>query len=145
MKLLIQRVLQASVEVDNQLVSSINQGVLVLIGITHTDTADQAAWLANKLVNLRIFEDSQGKINQSLIDQQGEALIVSQFTLYADCSDGRRPSFTQAALPAVAKPLYETFVSEVRKTGISVATGVFGAYMKVALINDGPITIMVER
>lgn len=145
MKLLIQRVIQASVEVDNQIVSSINQGVLVLIGITHTDTANQAAWLANKLVNLRIFEDSQGKINQSLIDQQGEALIVSQFTLYADCSDGRRPSFTQAALPAVAKPLYETFVSEVRKTGISAATGVFGAYMKVTLINDGPITIMLER
>ncbi len=145
MKILIQRVAKASVEVDHKVVGSIGHGVLVLIGITHTDKAVQAAWLANKLIHLRIFEDSQGKLNQSLLDQKGSALIISQFTLYADCSEGRRPSFTQAAPPEIANPLYEHFVDEIRKSGIPVATGIFGAEMKVALVNDGPVTIMVER
>ena len=145
MKILLQRVSQASVEVDGKIAGNIGQGVLVFVGITHSDTTNHAAWLANKLVNLRIFEDSQGKINHSLIDKQGSALIISQFTLYADCNEGRRPSFTQAAQPEFAEPLYETFINEVRKTGVSVATGIFGAYMKVKLINEGPITIMLER
>lgn len=145
MKILIQRVSQASVEVEEAVVGSIGFGVLVLVGITHKDTAAQAAWLANKLVNLRIFEDAQGKINHSLIDKQGAALIISQFTLYADCNEGTRPSFTQSAPPEIAKPLYELFADEVRKLGVSVATGIFGAYMKVSLVNDGPVTIMLER
>lgn len=145
MRILIQRVSEASVEVDGAIVGSIDKGVLVLVGITHSDTIGQAAYLANKLVNLRIFEDIQGKINQSLLDKQGSALIISQFTLYADCNDGRRPSFIQSAPPDIANPLYEAFVNEVRKLSVPVATGVFGAYMKVKLINDGPVTIFLER
>lgn len=145
MKALIQRVTQASVEVNGEIVGNIGPGVLVFVGITHGDTASQVTWLANKLINLRIFEDAQGKLNRSLIDQKGSALIISQFTLYADCSDGRRPSFIQAAPPEIANPLYEQFIAEVRKSGISTATGIFGAEMKVSLINDGPITIMLER
>jgi D-tyrosyl-tRNA(Tyr) deacylase len=145
MKIILQRIAEASVEADGKKVGSIGQGILVFVGITHSDTTSHASWLANKLVNLRIFEDSQGKLNRSLIDKQGAALIISQFTLYADCNEGRRPSFTQAAQPEVAEPLYEMFVEEVRRTGISVVTGIFGAYMKVNLINDGPITIMLER
>lgn len=145
MKILIQRVTQASVEVKGEIVGSIGPGVLVFVGITHSDTASEVTWLANKLINLRIFEDAQRKLNQSLIDQRGAALIISQFTLYADCSDGRRPSFISAAPPEIAKPLYEQFIDEVRKNGISTASGVFGAEMKVSLINDGPITIMLER
>jgi D-aminoacyl-tRNA deacylase len=145
MKILIQRVAKASVEIDEKIVGSIGPGALIFIGITHNDTAIQAKWLANKLINLRIFEDSQGKINQSLLERKGSVLVISQFTLYADCSDGRRPSFTQAAPPEVATPLYEQFVDEIRRSGIPVATGVFGAEMKVSLVNDGPVTIMLER
>lgn len=145
MKILIQRVTQASVEVNGEIVGSIGPGILVFVGITHSDTASQVTWLANKLINLRIFEDAQGKLNQSLIDQKGSALIISQFTLYADCSEGRRPSFIQAAPPEIANPLYEQFIDEVRKSGVSTASGIFGAEMKVSLINDGPITIMLER
>ncbi|MBS3904893.1 MAG: D-tyrosyl-tRNA(Tyr) deacylase [Simkania sp.] len=145
MKVLIQRVTHAHVEVDSKIVGTIENGVLVFIGITHSDTTTQAVWLANKLINLRLFEDSSGKINQSLIDCKGSALIISQFTLYADCSDGRRPSFTQAAAPEIAKPLYEQFVDAVRKGGIPVETGIFGADMKVSLLNDGPVTLLVER
>ena len=145
MKVLIQRVTHAKVEVDGKPVGMIGVGVLVFVGITHDDTQTQATWLANKLINLRIFEDEQGKINQSLIDRKGSALIISQFTLYADCSDGRRPSFTQAAPPEIAKPLYEQFVKEVNQGGIPVETGVFGAEMKVSLLNDGPVTLLLER
>lgn len=101
--------------------------------------------LVNKLIHLRIFEDAQGKINQSLIERKGSALIISQFTLYADCMNGRRPSFIQAAPPEIAIPLYEQFIDEVRKRAISIETGVFGAEMKVSLVNDGPVTIMIER
>ena len=114
-------------------------------GPTHNDSTAQAIWLANKLINLRIFEDDQGKINQSLIERKGSALIISQFTLYADCSDGRRPSFTQAAPPETAKPLYEQFVKEVHQGGIHVETGIFAAEMKVSLLNDGPVTLLLER
>lgn len=145
MKILIQRVTQASVEVNGEVVGSIGPGVLVFVGITHGDTASQVEWLASKLVNLRIFEDAQGKLNQSLQEQKGSALIISQFTLYADCNAGRRPSFTQAAPPEIANPLYDQFIDEVRKSGITTATGIFGAEMKVSLINDGPITVMVEK
>ena len=145
MKILIQRVSHAKVEVGNKTVGMIGAGVLVLVGITHNDTAAQAAWLANKLTNLRIFEDTQGKLNLSLIDQKGSALIVSQFTLYANCNEGRRPSFTEAAPPEIAKPLYEQFIKEVHKAGIPVETGIFGAEMKVSLLNDGPVTLLLER
>lgn len=145
MKILIQRVSHAHVEVEGTIVGAIGPGALVFIGVTHSDTITQAAWLANKLVHLRMFEDVNGKINQSLLDHQGKVLVISQFTLYADCSDGRRPSFTQAAQPELAKQLYEHFIEEVRKGGILVEMGVFGAEMKVSLLNDGPVTLMIER
>lgn len=145
MKILVQRVSEAKVEVDRKTVGKIEEGVLVLLGITHKDTQAEATWLAKKLVNLRIFEDDQGKINRSLIERKGSALIISQFTLYADCNEGRRPSFTQAAAPNRAKPLYEYFVSEVKQNGINVETGEFGAEMKVFLLNDGPFTVLLER
>ena len=145
MKLLIQRVAHAKVEVDNKTVGAIGMGALVFIGITHTDTMAQASWLAAKLVNLRFFEDSSGKINQSLIDKKGSALIISQFTLYADCTEGRRPSFIKAAPPSIAEPLYVQFIDEVRKNGIVVETGIFGAEMKVSLLNDGPVTLILEK
>ena len=145
MKILIQRVSFAKVEVDGKIVGEIGAGVLVFVGITHTDTAIESAWLANKLVGLRIFEDAQGKINQSIIDQKGSALIISQFTLYAECNDGRRPSFTEAAPPEIAKPLYEKFVEDVKKSGVPIATGIFGAEMKVSLLNNGPVTLILEK
>lgn len=145
MRLIIQRVAHASVEVSGKVVGKTGPGVLVFVGITHSDTKKEAEWLANKLVHLRIFEDAEGKINQSLIDRKGSALIISQFTLYADCKEGRRPSFTEAAPPDVANPLYEQFVKEVRKLGVPAETGIFGAEMKVSLVNDGPITILLEK
>lgn len=145
MKILIQRVSEAKVEVDRKIMGKIEEGVLVFLGITHKDTQAEATWLAKKLVNLRIFEDDQGKINRSLIERKGSALIISQFTLYADCNEGRRPSFTQAAAPDMAKSLYEYFVSEVKQNGINVETGEFGAEMKVFLLNDGPFTVLLER
>jgi len=145
MKIIVQRVSHASVEVEGKMVGSIGAGVLVFLGITHTDTTEQVTWLANKLANLRMFEDEQGKINQSVLDRKGSALIISQFTLYADCTDGRRPSFTKAANPDLAKPLYEQFIDEVKKTGLPVQSGIFGAEMKVSLLNDGPVTLIIER
>lgn len=145
MKLVVQRVSQARVEVEGKTVGAIGPGVVVLIGITHDDTTNQAIWMANKLINLRIFEDAQGKINQSLLEINGQALIISQFTLYADCSGGRRPSFTQAARPELAKQLYETFIEEVQKGGVKVQSGIFGAEMQVSLLNDGPVTLILER
>lgn len=145
MKILIQRVKHAHVQVEDKTVGFIGVGALVFIGITHKDTITQATWLANKLINLRMFEDAHGKTNQSLLERKGEVLVISQFTLYADCSTGRRPSFTQAAPPELAKQLCETFVQEVRQGGLSVQTGVFGAEMQVSLLNDGPFTLMIER
>lgn len=145
MKLLIQRVIQASVEVNGEVVGAIGSGVLVFIGITHSDTKKQVDWLASKLVHMRLFEDAAGKMNQSLLDIKGSALLVPQFTLYGDCREGRRPSFTEAAPPEIAKPLFEAFVSDVQKLKVTVATGIFGAEMKVSLINDGPVTLFVER
>lgn len=145
MKILIQRVAQAQVEVDSTIVGSIGPGALAFVAATHDDTTAEVTWLANKFVNLRMFEDEQGKMNRSLLECNGKALIVSQFTLYADCTTGRRPSFTQAAPPELAQHLYEKFVEEVRKTGIVVETGIFGAEMKVSLLNDGPVTLFLER
>jgi D-tyrosyl-tRNA(Tyr) deacylase len=145
MKLLIQRAKQARVEVEGKVVGQIESGLVVFVGIAHEDTPEKAAWLANKLIHLRLFEDEEGKLNRSLLEQQGSALIISQFTLYADCSQGRRPSFIAAAPPPIAIPLYETFLEEVRKGGIPVQTGIFGANMQVFLINDGPVTLMLER
>ena len=145
MKLVVQRVSKASVTVETKLISSINQGLLVLVGISNTDTIEQIGWLAKKLVNLRIFEDDNGKMNLSLLDIKGEVLLVSQFTLYADCSRGRRPDFLKAAHPTIAEPLYDQFCEEVAFYGVRVGKGVFGADMKVELLNDGPVTIILER
>lgn len=145
MKFLIQRVKNAKVEVDNKTVGKINNGFLVLIGITHTDTREIADYLIKKLINLRVFEDENGKMNLSLNNVDGSLLLVSQFTLYADCSDGNRPSFTEAAKPDFANELYEYIINECKKRIDKVETGIFGADMKVSLVNDGPVTILLEK
>lgn len=145
MKFLIQRVKNAKVEVDNKTVGKINNGFLVLIGITHTDTREIADYLIKKLINLRVFEDENGKMNLSLNNVDGSLLLVSQFTLYADCSDGNRPSFTEAAKPDFANELYEYIINECKKRIDKVETGIFGADMKVSLVNDGPVTIILEK
>ena len=145
MKLVVQRVKEAKVEVDEKIVGKINKGFLVLIGLTHEDKKEQADYLVKKLCNLRVFEDENGKMNLGLKDIEGELLIVSQFTLYADCSNGNRPSFTDAAKPEKANELYEYFCKECEKNNIKVEKGTFGADMKVSLINDGPVTIIIEK
>ena len=145
MKFVIQRVKNAQVDINNKDVAKIDNGFLVLIGITHTDTKDIADYLDKKLINLRDFEDENGKMNLSLNDINGSLLLVSQFTLYADCSSGNRPSFTDAAKPDFANELYEYIIDECKKKIDKVETGVFGADMKVSLINDGPVTIILEK
>ena len=145
MKLLVQRVSSAKVDVDTKTVGKINKGFLVLIGVTHTDTKEIADYLVKKLCNLRVFKDENSKMNLSIKDVDGELLIVSQFTLYADCQHGNRPSFVNSAKPDMANELYEYFVERCRKEVKNVETGIFGADMKVSLLNDGPVTIMLEK
>lgn len=145
MRLIIQRVKRASVTVDENVVGKIEKGFLVLIGIKQGDTKEQADYLVRKLCNLRVFTDENDKMNLSLKDVNGKLLIVSQFTLYANCNDGNRPSFTDAAKPDEAIPLYEYFCNECEKNNIEVQKGIFGADMKVDLLNDGPVTIIMEK
>ena len=145
MRAVVQRVSQASVSVGGEVVGAIGRGVVVLVGVTHGDTEEQAEWLARKIAGLRIFEDNEGKMNAGLLDADGAALVISQFTLYADCRKGRRPSFTNAAMPEVAEPLVEHFAQALRDHGVPVETGVFGTHMLVEIHNDGPVTILLER
>jgi D-tyrosyl-tRNA(Tyr) deacylase len=144
LRAVVQRVSAASVAVEGQTVASIGRGFLVLLGVANGDTDREAEWLADKIAGLRIFEDEAGKMNLSVQDIGGSILVVSQFTLLADCRKGRRPSFTDAAPPAEADRLYQVFVAAVRKHDIPVATGVFQAHMDVSLVNDGPVTVVVE-
>ncbi len=145
MRALLQRVSQASVTVDGQVISRIGKGLLILLGIGQGDTEEQAEFLAEKVANLRIFEDAQGKTNLSVQDVKGEAIVVSQFTLYADARKGRRPSFTDAALPEQAAPLVERFVELLQGHGVPTQAGRFGAHMEVEIHNDGPVTVWLER
>jgi D-tyrosyl-tRNA(Tyr) deacylase len=140
----IQRVTRASVRVDAQVTGEIGAGLLILLGVCRTDNQESSVYLAEKIVNLRIFSDSAGKMNLSLTDIGGSALVVSQFTLYGDTRGGRRPSYIQAAPPEEANRLYEEFVSAMRGLGIKVETGVFQAHMQVELVNDGPVTILLD-
>jgi len=144
-RIVVQRVRQAKVSVDGETVAAIGPGVVVLVGVTHTDTDEAACWLAQKVAGLRIFEDAEGKMNAGLLDVDGQALVVSQFTLYADARKGRRPSFTDAAPPEVAEPLVRRFAEELAAAGVPVQTGIFGAHMLVEIHNDGPVTILLER
>jgi D-tyrosyl-tRNA(Tyr) deacylase len=144
MRALIQRVTQARVEVDGQIVGEIGAGMLVLLGIEQTDTNEDADYLVTKVVELRIFDDQNGKMNLSLRDTGGAMLIVSQFTLYGDCRKGRRPSFDRAARPETAQPIYERFVNQAKVSVLTVKTGVFQAAMLVSLMNDGPVTLLCE-
>lgn len=145
MRAILQRVSKASVTVEGQVISSIGPGLLILLGVGHGDGEEQAAFLADKIANLRIFEDEAGKTNLSVLDVSGAAIVVSQFTLYADMRKGRRPSFTDAALPDVAAPLVERFVELLRAQGVPTQTGQFGAHMQVEIHNNGPVTIWLER
>ena len=144
MKAVLQRVSQASVTVDDQIVGQIGPGLLVLLGVEPSDGEKQVRWLADKCVELRIFEDDAGKMNRSLLEVGGAMLVVSQFTLLGDCRKGRRPSFVGAAPPEQAERLYDQFVAHVRSRSVEVATGTFRAHMDVALVNDGPVTMLVN-
>jgi D-tyrosyl-tRNA(Tyr) deacylase len=145
MRALVQRVATASVTVSGQPVAQISRGLLVLLGVRRGDTLAQAQWLAQKVAHLRIFEDDAGLMNRSVLEVGGEALVVSQFTLYADASRGRRPSFSEAAPPEEAVPLVDAFAGALRQEGVPTQCGIFGAHMLVSLVNDGPVTIMLER
>ena len=145
MKFIVQRVNKSQVEVEEKVVGKIDKGFMVLIGITHNDTKEIADFLVRKLINLRVFEDENGKMNLSLKDVQGSLLLISQFTLYADCTSGNRPSFTNAAKPEFANELYEYIIEECKKQIPNVQTGIFGADMQVSLVNDGPVTIILEK
>ncbi len=145
MRVVLQRVTSANVTVERTIVGQIGHGLLIFIGITHGDSAEDAQWLADKTADLRIFEDDQDKMNRSLIDTGGSALVVSQFTLLADCGKGRRPAFTDAAEPKLANRLYEHYAESLRARGIRVEQGTFAADMKVTLVNDGPVTMVIDR
>ena len=145
MRVLLQRAKWGKVEIGGKVVGEIGLGVVLLVGVTHTDTEEQARYLANKIANLRIFNDESGKMNRSLLDVGGGALVISQFTLYADVRKGRRPAFVDAAPPSIARPLIDRFAEMLRELGVPVQTGEFGAHMEVSLCNDGPVTIWLER
>jgi D-tyrosyl-tRNA(Tyr) deacylase len=145
MKVVLQRVAEASVTIDKKVVSSIKNGLLVLLGITGNDSIKDIEWLSKKIANLRIFNDENGVMNKSVIDSKGEVIVVSQFTLLASTKKGNRPSYIKAATPEIAIPLYEQFITQLEKElGKKVGTGVFGADMKIALLNDGPVTILID-
>ncbi len=144
MRAVVQRVSRAKVTVGAAITGAIDRGLLVLLGVAPTDTPRAAKWLADKVVGLRIFNDDDGKMNRSVVEVGGAVLVVSQITLYGDCGKGRRPSFVGAAAPAVAEPLYESFVNAVREHGILTATGRFGATMQVELVNEGPVTLAID-
>lgn len=144
MKAVIQRVSRAQVRVEGKIIGEIGRGLLILLGVGRGDTAAEGDSLLNKIIHLRIFEDDQGKMNLSLLDCGGEVMIISQFTLYADCRQGRRPSFSEAGSPEAARSLYESFVDQAKRRGIRVATGIFQARMEVELVNSGPVTILLD-
>ena len=144
MRTVVQRVKRASVKVDNRIVSEIERGLLVLLGVAEDDTEGDIEHMVNKTANLRIFEDEAGKMNLSLLEVGGEALVVSQFTLYGDCRKGRRPSFIQAARPEKADKFYQAFIEALSGLGIDVKAGIFQAFMDVELVNDGPVTILMD-
>ena len=144
MRAVVQRVSESSVTVDGTVVGRIGKGLLVLLGVSESDSEQDASYLADKIVGLRCFADSDSKFNLSVKDVQGSVLAVSQFTLFGDCRKGKRPSFTEAARPELAVPLYESFVQNVRKHGVEVQTGEFGAHMDVRLLNDGPVTLLLD-
>ena len=145
MKLVVQRVKKASVKVNEETVGEIGKGYMVLLGVTHNDTKETADYLVKKLCNLRVFEDENGKMNFNIKQVNGKLLIVSQFTLYGNCKDGNRPSFIEAAKPEYANELYEYFCKKCEENDIEVQKGIFGAHMEVSLINDGPVTIILEK
>ena len=145
MRLVIQRVTHAFVTVDNQIVGRCSKGFCILVGVKNGDTQAEAKWLGNKVANLRVFEDEAGKMNLSLLDVKGEALVVSQFTHYANAQHGRRPDFIDAARPEQAEPLIDCFVEQLRAEGVPTQTGVFRAMMHVEIHNDGPVTIMLKK
>jgi D-tyrosyl-tRNA(Tyr) deacylase len=144
LRAVVQRVTQARVTVDARVAGEISNGLVVLLGVGREDTAESAAYLAEKIANLRIFADEAGKMNRSLVETRGSALVLSQFTLYGDARGGRRPSYTRAAPPEQANPLYEEFVRALSAHGICVETGVFQAHMEVELVNDGPVTLLLD-
>ncbi|MEM1502268.1 D-aminoacyl-tRNA deacylase [Domibacillus sp. 8LH] len=144
MRVVLQRSKQASVTVDGAIKGAIDSGLVLLVGVTHEDTEQDAAWLAEKIVHLRIFEDESGKMNESLLERGGSILSVSQFTLYGDCKKGRRPNFMKAASGVQAEGLYDVFNRLIREKGVQVETGVFGAMMDVSLVNDGPVTLILD-
>ena len=144
MRAVVQRVSQSAVRVGDKTIGQIQQGLVILIGIRNDDDDSHAKWLADKCVNLRIFEDQAGKFNLSALDVRGEILAISQFTLYGDCRRGRRPSFTDAAPPNISEPLYHKFVGYLKESGLVVAEGSFGAQMTVEIFNNGPVTIIID-
>lgn len=144
MKVVVQRAKDARVIVQNEEVGAIENGLMLLVGITHSDTLEDIKYVADKIVNLRIFEDDEGKMNQSLLDVKGDILSVSQFTLYGDCRKGRRPNFMEAAKPEFAEKMYDLFNAEIREKGVHVETGSFGAMMDVQFTNVGPVTLIIE-
>jgi len=145
MRALIQRVYKAAVIVNNERIAEIGPGFVILLGVGHGDSLEQATYLAEKIAYLRIFEDEGGKMNRSILESEGAAIVVSQFTLYADTHKGRRPAFTDAAAPEIAAPLVERFAEMLRQKGVPTQTGLFGAEMLVEIFNDGPVTIWLER